>query len=109
MRSLYPNARMEQSRGLVMFQHFFVWVLPSRSIVALSDCRMGSTSSGVWKGSSRALLICSTSFSAVIASSCSRNNRRALLGTTLSSCRIQKGMPGGGGIRVVHRMAEGSS
>ena len=91
-----------------MFQHFFIWALSSRLIVPLSECRMYVIPFGVWIDWSGTALTWPFSFSGVITSSCSRNSHHGLLGVTLLSCSIQNGMPGGGGIQVVHRMAEGS-
>lgn len=108
MSCLYPNARVFASRMLVILQHFRFRILPSGRMVHRNDCRMCFTSSGVWSGRFGTALICLISCSNVISSSCSRRRRRGLLGITLPSCMIQKGASRGGGIWVVHCVADGS-
>lgn len=109
MSCLYPKARMLASRRLVMFQHFFIRVSPSWSTVPFSAFRMYVIIFGFCSGRSGTALTCFTSCSAVIASSCSRNSRLGLLGIHRPLYLIQNRVPGGGGIWVVHRVAERAS
>ena len=110
MSSLSVNARMVESRMLVMFQHFFFFCTsPLGRTVHRSTSRMCFTSVGDWIGMCGTALTCPTSCWWMMASTCSRKRRRTLRGTTRPSCKLQTSTLSGGGIWVVHRIAEGLS